>query len=116
MQSQHTVIPFSNNHIYEFKIDFYKTGRFDGPGFYDYCKVIYDPTNNNYKIYSYYSLNKKLHPTKPTREGKYSVIEYLRHGVDEIIFKGPIFTDKLSPKFGQYDEWILNTKQRFNIS
>ena len=109
MQSRHTVIPFSDKHIYEFKIDYYKTGRFEGPGFYDYCKVIYDPTNNNYKIYSYYKVNTET--DKITREGKYSVIEFLRFENDNIIFKGPIFTDKSSPKFGQYDEWILNTKQ-----
>ena len=61
--------------IYEFKIDYYKTGEFAGDGFYEYCSVQYDETNNNYKIYGYYSWNGKLRPTKPTRNGEYDIIE-----------------------------------------
>ena len=115
MESQDPILPFSDKYIYEFKIDYYKTGTFNGNGFYEYCKVIYDTTNNDYKIYSYYSLNNKLHPTKSTKEGNYKVIKFLRVENDNFIFKGPIFTDRTSHRLGQYDEWILNINKIFEI-
>ena len=106
-------IKFWDGFIYEFKIDFYKTGKFAGDGFFDYCKVQYDSENNNYKIYSYYPDKGKLNPTKLTRDDKYYIIELLSTDDGIIKFKGPIFTSKYSHRFGEYDEWILNTKIRF---
>ena len=110
-------LQFLPNKIYEFKIDFYKTKQFGGIGFYDYCKVLYDSTDNNYKIYSYYPWNGKLRPTKPTRENKYSgTIEFLREENNIFFFKGPIFSNKLSFRFGQYDEWIVSMNNSFEIT
>ena len=68
------IINFKKNTIYELKIDFYKTGQFDGEGFYEYG-MIEHLEDNKYKIFSYYLLNKKFNPTKPTREGKYTIID-----------------------------------------
>ena len=102
-------ILFFPDAIYEFKIDYYKTGEFAGDGFYEYCSVQYDETNNNYKIYGYYSLNGKLHPTKPTRDGEYDIIELDRSFSGFNYFKGPRFTE--GPRRGSYDTWILNTKR-----
>jgi len=47
---------FDPNSIYEFKIDFYKTGCFAGEGFYDYGKIEYYK-DNLYKFYCYYRLD-----------------------------------------------------------
>tara|TARA_B100001057_G_scaffold494391_1_gene590880 strand:- start:775 stop:1386 length:612 start_codon:yes stop_codon:yes gene_type:complete len=101
-------ILFFPDAIYEFKIDYYKTGVFAGDGFYEYCSVQYDETNNNYKIYGYYSYKGKLHPTKPTRDGEYDIIELDRSFSGFNYFKGPRFTE--GPRRGSYDTWILNTK------
>ena len=103
---------FFENVIYEFKIDYYKTGVFDNKGFFEYCKVQYDSTHNNYKIYSYYSFNGKLKPTKPTRDGKFDIIELDTSFAGFNYFKGPKFTE--GPKKGTYDTWILNTKNTYH--
>ena len=99
--------------IYEFKIDYYKTGTFDNNGFYEYCKVKYDQANNNYKIYGYYSYKGKFHPTKPTRNGEYDIIELDKSFSGHSRFKGPRFTE--GPRRGQYDTWILNTSQIYSL-
>ena len=100
--------------IYEFKIDYYKTGTFAGEGFFEYCKVEYDEANNNYKIYGYYSYKGKLRPTKPTREGKFDIIELDTDFCGYNMFKGPKFTE--GPRKDQYDTWILNTKRVYHSS
>lgn len=101
-----TMIKFWSDFIYEFKIDFYKTGMFDNNGFFVYAKVEYDPINNNYKCYSYYNNNGEWKPTTLTRKGEYDVIEFLpEYGFPK--FKGPVFTEGF--RIGSYDEWILNT-------
>ena len=100
--------------IYEFKIDYYKTGTFDGEGFFEYCKVEYDSDNNNYKIYGYYSCKGKLRPTQPTRQGKFDIIELDCSFCGFNYFKGPKFTE--GPRKGQRDTWILNTKNVFHFS
>lgn len=106
-------VMFFDDTIYEFKIDFYNTGNFDNDGFFTYCKVEYDTINNNYKLYSYYSHNRKLHPTILTRKEKYNVIELLSTENGIIKFKGPIFT--VGFRKGSYDEWILNPKIIYQI-
>ena len=108
-----THIMFFNDFIYEFKIDFYKTGTFEGEGFYEYCTVKYDDINNNYKIYGYYSCKGKFHPTKPTRNGEYDIIELDKSFSGHSRFKGPRFTE--GPRRGQYDTWILNTSQIYSL-
>ena len=101
-----TMVKFWSDFIYEFKIDYYKTGVFDNNGFFEYAKIEYDPINNNYRCYSYYKYQGKWNPTAPTRKGEYDVIEFIpEHGIP--IFKGPIFTEGF--RKGSYDEWILNT-------
>ncbi len=109
LEYRNPYILFFPNAIYEFKIDYYKTGEFAGDGFYEYCTVQYDETNNNYKIYGYYSYNGKLRPTKPTREGKFDIIELDTSFCGFNCFKGPRFTE--GPRRGSYDTWILNTKR-----
>lgn len=109
LEYRNPYILFFPNAIYEFKIDYYKTGEFAGDGFYEYCTVQYDETNNNYKIYGYYSNKGKLHPTKPTRDGEYDIIELDRSFSGFNYFKGPRFTE--GPRRGSYDTWILNTKR-----
>tara|TARA_B100001057_G_C22376088_1_gene766555 strand:- start:122 stop:595 length:474 start_codon:yes stop_codon:yes gene_type:complete len=108
LKNSNPYVLFFPDVIYEFKIDYYKTGTFEGDGFFDYCKVEYDETNNNYKIYGYYSLNGKFTPTKPTREGKFDIIELDTSFCGFTRFKGPKFTE--GPRIGQCDTWILNTK------
>lgn len=110
--SNPSFIKFLDNFIYEFKIDFYKTGKFDDNGFYDYCKIQYDSKNNNYKIYSYYFDKGKYNPTKPNKDGEYDVIEFLSADNGIIKFKGPVFTEGF--RKGSYDEWILNTEIMFS--
>ena len=108
LEYRNPYVLFFPNTIYEFKIDYYKTGEFAGEGFYEYCTVQYDEANNNYKIYGYYSYNGKLRPTKPTRDGEYDIIELDTSFSGFNYFKGPIFTE--GPRRGSYDTWILNTK------
>ena len=107
-------ILFFPNTIYEFKIDYYKTGEFAGEGFYAYGKVEYNEINNNYKIQSYYFINGTFKPTLPTREGKFDIIELDRTYNGFTFFKGPIFTE--GPRAGSYDTWILNTKSVHRLS
>tara|TARA_A100001011_G_scaffold384868_1_gene458039 strand:+ start:471 stop:812 length:342 start_codon:yes stop_codon:yes gene_type:complete len=97
---------FNSNKIYEFAI------RSPHGTFYDYCRVVFDPTNSNFKIYSYYSLDGKMKPCKTTREGDYDVIELKKVVGGRVIFKGPRFTE--GPRKGQYDPWEL-TKRIFNM-
>ena len=77
--------------IYEFKIDYYKTGTFDGEGFFEYCKVEYDSDNNNYKIYGYYSCKSKLRLTTYTSMFDIIELDCLFSGFN--YFKGPKFTE-----------------------
>ena len=114
LKNYNPYVLFFKNPIYEFKIDYYKTGTFAGKGFFEYCKVQYDKDNNNYKIYGYYAYKGKFHPTQPTREGKFDIIELdcLFRGFN--YFKGPKFTE--GPKKGLRDTWILNTKNVYHPS
>lgn len=104
--SKPSYIKFWSDHIYEFKIDYYKTGEFDGHGFFEYAKVVYDSNNNNYKIYSYYKSNGQFKPCATTRRGEYDIIEHEGYP-SEFRFKGPVFTEGF--RRGKRDIWILNT-------
>lgn len=106
-------IKFWNDYIYEFKIDYYKTGILDTNGFFEYAKVEYDPENNNYKIYGYYCYEGKFRPTAPTRKGEYDIIELDTDLGGMNKFKGPKFTE--GPRKGTNDTWILNTSVMFPI-
>ena len=114
LKNYNPYVLFFKNLIYEFKIDYYKTGTFAGEGFFEYCKVEYDSDNNNYKIYGYYSCKGKLRPTQPTREGKFDIIELDCLFLGFNYFKGPKFTE--GPKKGLRDTWILNTKNVYHPS
>ena len=113
LEYRNPYILFFPDAIYEFKIDYYKTGEFAGDGFYEYCSVQYDETNNNYKIYGYYCYNGKFKPTAPTRNGEYDIIEIDTDFGGMNKFKGPKFTE--GPRKGKYDTWILNTAVLFPI-
>ena len=104
---------FWDDCLYEFKIDYYKTGILDSHGFFEYAKVVYDLENNNYKIYGYYCYNGKFKPTAPTRNGEYDIIEIDTDFGGMNKFKGPKFTE--GPRKGKYDTWILNTAVLFPI-
>jgi len=106
-------IIFWNDYIYEFKIDYYKTGVLDNNGFFEYAKVEYDPENNNYKIYGYYSYDGKFRPTARTRNGEYDIIEIDTDYSEMNKFKGPKFTE--GPRKGTSDTWILNTSAMLPI-
>ena len=114
LRNTNPYVLFFKNLIYEFKIDYYKTGTFAGEGFFEYCKIQYDRDNNNYKIYGYYSYKGKLRPTKLTREGKFDIIELDCQFCGFNYFKGPKFTE--GPRKGQRDTWILNTKNVYHPS
>ena len=102
------IINFKKNTIYELKIDFYKTGQFDGEGFYEYG-LIEPLEGNKYKIYSYYMLDNKFNPTKPTRDGKYTIIEFMGKAKSgDYIFKPPVFTE--GPKKGGFDYWYMKVR------
>ena len=106
-------VTFWNDCLYEFKIDYYKTGILDNNGFFEYAKVVYDSNNNNYKIYGYYCYEGKFKPTAPTRRGEYDIIEIDTDFGGMKIFKGPKFTE--GPRKGTCDTWILNTSVIFPI-
>lgn len=108
LKNRNPYVFFFKDFIYEFKIDYYKTGTFEGDGFYEYCKVEYDRSNNNYKIYGYYSKNGKFVPNIKTRKGEYDIITLDCNFCGFNYFKGPKFTE--GPRIGQCDTWILNTK------
>ena len=97
---------FNKTKIYEF--DIYSPGGV----FVTYERVVFDPENMNYKIYSYYCLNGKMKPCQTTKNGEYSVIELKKIKNGLISFKGPIFTEGF--RKGQYDTWIL-TKKIFDM-
>ena len=114
---------FDKNSIYEFKIDYYNHGILSGQGFWEYCKVEFDPDNNYYKIYGYYKSpsENKFKPTAPTRNGEFDTIQL--DSIDlgnrkcryvHVKFKGPIFTE--GPRKGSYDTWILNHRIRLPLS
>ena len=108
LKNRNPFVFFFKDFIYEFKIDYYKTGTFEGDGFYEYCKVEYDRSNNNYKIYGYYSKDGKFVPNMRTRKGEYDIITLDCNFCGFNYFKGPKFTE--GPRKGQSDTWILNTK------
>ena len=101
LKNRNPFVFFFKDFIYEFKIDYYKTGTFEGDGFYEYCKVEYDRSNNNYKIYGYYSKNGKFVPNMRTRNGEYDIITLDCSFCGFNYFKGPKFTE--GPRKGQYD-------------
>ena len=105
LEYRNPYVLFFPNTIYEFKIDYYKTGEFAGEGFYEYCTVQYDEVNNNYKIYGYYSYNGKLRLNLHAMENMILLNYYKLRWI--CYFGGPIFT---GPRRGSYDTWILNTK------
>ena len=97
---------FNSTKIYEFEI--YSPGGV----FVTYERVVFDPENMNYKIYSYYSLNGKLKPCLTTRNDEYNIIELHKIENGLVSFKGPRFTE--GPRKGKYDKWIL-TNRIFDI-
>ena len=99
---------FDTTKIYEFAIN---SG---GGTFYDYCQVIFDPENDNYKTFSYYSWEGKFKPCQTTNNKYHYIIHFLRVDKDssEVVFKGPIFTEGV--RKGSWDPWIL-TKRMWDI-
>tara|TARA_Y100001970_G_C14200311_1_gene840718 strand:- start:369 stop:761 length:393 start_codon:yes stop_codon:yes gene_type:complete len=105
-KSRNVLDIFNTTKIYEFGI------KSPHGMFYEYAKVVFDPENENYKIYSYYRSENIWRPCKTTRNGEYDIIEFHKVAGEFVVFKGPRFTE--GPRKGRYDPWVL-TKRIFDM-